>query len=221
MSTIAENLRIIRSSLPPHVTLIAVSKTHTPERILEAYEAGQHDFGENKVQEMIEKAERLPANIRWHLIGHLQSNKVKHIAPFVHLIHSVDSYKILAEISKRAIQYDRNLEVLLQIYIAREETKFGLDTTELIGILSDYDKGFFPSVRIRGLMGMATFTDNKAQIASEFQTLRQIFETHSSLRNWDTLSMGMSSDYLEAIANGSNMVRIGSAIFGIRSFKNL
>lgn len=190
---------------------------------MEAYEAGVRDFGENKVQEMSEKAEQLPSDIRWHMIGHLQRNKVKYLAPFVHLIHSVDSLKLIKEIDKEAKKNKRTIQVLLQVYIAKEESKFGLDEAELRALLTDSETPKLDSVKIAGLMGMATYTENEAQIREEFRFLKHLFE---ALKNENlpanvdlqVLSMGMSGDYIIAQEEGSTMVRIGSAIFGERNY---
>lgn len=190
--------------------------------LMEAYDAGVRDFGENKVQEMVEKQAQLPADIRWHLIGHLQSNKVKYIAPFVHLIHSVDSEKLLDEINKQAQKNSRVINCLLQVHIAREETKFGLDETELLHMVqSDFLKRY-PHVQVCGLMGMATFTDDVQQILAEFGQLKKIFDqlkttVFSANEHFKVLSMGMSGDYELAIAEGSTLVRVGSSIFGSRA----
>jgi pyridoxal phosphate enzyme (YggS family) len=200
--------------------LIAVSKTKPIEDILQAYKIGCRDFGENKVQEMLTKYEQLPPDIRWHLIGHLQSNKVKYIAPFVHLIHSVDSLKLLQEINKQAQKHNRVIDCLLQIFIAQEETKFGLDFMEAEAILQNISS--FKNIRIVGLMGMASFTDNQVQIQKEFASLKQFFEyckkTYQDFNiTFSELSMGMSGDYQLAIQEGSTMIRIGSSLFGERS----
>lgn len=198
---------------------MAVSKTHPPDRIMELYKEGQRDFGENKVQELTSKYEVLPKDIRWHLIGHLQRNKVKYIAPFVHLIHSVDSLELLQEIDKQAAKCGRVIDVLLQFHIAAETTKFGLDLPEAEALLAHN----LPNVRIRGVMGMATFTDDMDQVRREFDTLMGIF-THLKSRwfresAWfDIRSMGMSGDWPVAVAAGSNMVRIGSLLFGERNY---
>jgi PLP dependent protein len=202
-------------------SLAAVSKTHPVEAIHELYNLGHRDFGENRVQELAEKAPQLPPDIRWHLIGHLQRNKVKQIAPFVHLIHSVDSLRLLEEIDKRAAQQKRVQDCLLQVFIAEEDTKFGLDHTELEGLLSSKSFREMQHVRIRGLMGMATFTEDTVQIAREFKGLaglfRQVKTQHfGGKESFDTLSMGMTSDYTIALACGSTMLRVGSAIFGER-----
>jgi pyridoxal phosphate enzyme (YggS family) len=199
------------------VTLIAVSKTKPVEDILELYSLGQRDFGENYVQELVEKYEQLPKDIRWHFIGHLQSNKVKQIAPFISLIHSVDSEKLLKEINKEAKKNNRVIDCLLQVYIAKEETKFGLndeELKELITRISDTNPtNSFQHINIKGLMGMASFTDDKEEVRKEFQHLKSLFEKYSQLQ---ILSMGMSADYEMAIEEGSNMVRIGSLLFGKR-----
>ena len=206
-----------------NVTLVAVSKTKPTEDILELYNLGHRDFGENYVQELVQKQADLPKDIRWHFIGHLQTNKVKLIAPFVQLIHGVDSLKLLQELNKQAQKAGRVIDCLLQVYIAREETKFGLDENELAAIISK--AGDFSDVRICGLMGMASFTDDVAIIKSEFQHLKKVFDHCKKLiaansvvaaESFNILSMGMSSDYQTAIANGSNMVRIGSLLFGDR-----
>jgi pyridoxal phosphate enzyme (YggS family) len=214
---IAQNLTKIKSQLPAHVTLVAVSKTKPVADLMEAYHAGQRVFGENYVQELVEKHEALPKDIQWHFIGHLQSRKVKQLAPFISLIHGVDSFKLLQEINKQAANNNRIIDCLLQIHIADEETKFGLDEEELNHILtSDYFKNL-ENIRIVGLMGMATFTDNQIQIEKEFKHLKTIFEKLRT-QNFElqTLSMGMSGDFPLAISCGSTMVRIGSSIFGSR-----
>ena len=196
------------------VTLVAVSKIQPVEAIMALYEKGQRDFGENYVQELVDKSERLPKDIRWHFIGHLQSNKVKYIAPFVHLIQGVDSYKLLKEISKQGQKAGRTISVLLQIHIAQEETKFGLDGGELKEIL---DAPPLPHVEIKGLMGMASFSEDEEQVKKEFQTLKSLYDLYQpTTPSFSILSMGMSGDYRLAIAEGSNMVRIGSLLFGAR-----
>ena len=216
---IKENLQSIKSQIPNNITLVAVSKTKPNEDIMEAYKAGQRIFGENKVQEMVGKWEALPKDIEWHMIGHLQRNKVKYMADFVSLIHGVDSLRLLKEIDKRAKASDRVINCLLQMHIAEEETKFGLDKDELNHLLNSNDFKSMENIRIIGLMGMATFTDNEAQIKREFQSLRKTFnEVKQFLPECDTLSMGMSGDYELAIQEGSNMVRIGSSIFGSRNY---
>lgn len=214
---IAENLKKIQEGLPENCTLVAVSKTHPASVVLEAYHAGQRHFGENKVQEMVDKWEALPKDIHWHLIGHLQSNKVKYIAPFVHLIHAVDSRKLLEEIDKRAAQNERKIAVLLQMKIAEEETKFGATASEIEEIAAAISGGQYPNIVWKGLMGMASFTDDESQVRREFKSLKNLFDQlKSRYPHIDKLSMGMSGDYTLAIAEGSNMVRVGSAIFGAR-----
>jgi len=204
--------------------LIAVSKTHPPESIQEAYDAGQRVFGENKVQELTSKYEVLPKDIQWHLIGHLQTNKVKYIAPFVSLIHSVDSLKLLEEINKQGKKNNRVIHCLLQMHIAQEETKFGLDESELIQLIHSVSISDFSHIKIEGLMGMATLTGNEEQIRKEFRNLKRIFD-HQKNTNLPSnvqmkeLSMGMSSDYLIAMEEGSTMVRVGTALFGSRSYQ--
>ena len=219
--SITQNLQHIKSTLPEHVTLVAVSKTKPVSDLMEAYNAGQRVFGENYVQELVDKQPQLPNDVAWHFIGHLQSNKVKYIAPFVSLIHGVDSLKLLQEINKQALKNNRVIDCLLQVYIAEEESKFGLDEKELNEILHyvQNDKSL-TKIKIVGLMGMSTFTDNQAQVKKEFQNLKAVFDKHKTLKteNCDlkTLSMGMSGDYQLAIECGSTMVRIGSSIFGVR-----
>lgn len=218
--SLVENLKNVQNTLKPGVTLVAVSKTKPASDIQTLYDAGHRDFGENKVQEMVEKYETLPKNIRWHLIGHLQKNKVKYMASFVHLIHSVDSEDLLKEINKQAAKHNRVIPCLLQIRIAQEDTKFGMDEHEALQILETYqDK--FPHVEVKGLMGMATFTEDENQIRKEFQYLKSLFEKfkshHSGL---EILSMGMSGDYPIAMEEGSTMVRVGSSIFGERNYAN-
>jgi PLP dependent protein len=205
-----------------HVTLVAVSKTKPVEDILALYELGQRDFGENYVQELVDKEAQLPKDIRWHFIGHLQSNKVKYIAPFVHLIHGVDSEKLLKEINKQAAKLNRVIDVLLQIHIAKEETKFGLDEGELNLIISQFDDLVMNNINVCGLMGMASFSEDMELVRKEFQYLKSLFDkanAQSSKLDFQltTLSMGMSSDYKIAIEEGSTMVRIGSLLFGARS----
>lgn len=216
---IADNLNQLRSSVPAHVTLVAVSKTKPQEDLLEAYAAGQRVFGENKIQEMTAKYEALPKDIAWHMIGHVQSNKVKYMAPYVSLIHGVDREKLLKEINKQASKHERVIDCLLQIHIAKEETKFGLSEEELFGILQTDVSTTYPNVRLVGLMGMATFTDNKAQIKAEFETLKTLYEKAKEyITTFHTLSMGMSGDYSLAIEAGSTMIRVGSKIFGARNY---
>ena len=218
--SIKENLLKIKSSLPENVTLVAVSKTKPIANLLEAYNAGQRIFGENKIQEMTEKWEQMPKDIQWQMIGHIQTNKVKFMAPYVSLIHGVDSLKLLEEINKQALKNNRIIDCLLQIHIAEEETKFGLDEEELNDLLTSESFKNLNNIKIVGLMGMATFTENQNQIKKEFEHLKSIFDK-LELQNTkncelNTLSMGMSGDYKLAIVCGSTMVRIGSSIFGGR-----
>jgi len=211
---IKDNLSALIQSIPSTVTLVAVSKTKPVASLLEAHQAGQRDFGENKVQELVDKASVLPQNIRWHMIGHLQRNKVKYIAPFVSLIHSVDSFRLLNEIDKQGKKNDRVIDCLLQVRIAQEETKFGLTFENCNEILNQNN---YTHVRIRGLMGMASFTDNQIQIESEFKSLAQYYKQYQDQYDWDTLSMGMSGDYPLALSCGTTMIRVGSRIFGSRN----
>ncbi|MCC5921088.1 MAG: YggS family pyridoxal phosphate-dependent enzyme [Cyclobacteriaceae bacterium] len=219
---ITNSLKTILEEIPSHVTLVAVSKTKPNEAIEEAYASGHLDFGENKVQELTQKAESLPKNIRWHMIGHLQRNKVKYIAPFVHLIHGVDTFKLLKEIEKQGRKEDRKINCLLQMHIAEEDSKFGLDEAELMELVHDEQFKSMEYVNVLGLMGMATFTENEEQIIREFKSLKSYFDrlkvdkelpTHCKM---EILSMGMSGDYQLAIQEGSTMIRIGSNIFGAR-----
>lgn len=219
----ADNYRTIQIELGENITLVAVSKTKPVEDILELYHLGHRNFGENYVQEMVDKASQLPGDIRWHFIGHLQTNKVKYIAGFVQLIHGVDSLKLLKEINKQAEKNNRVIDCLLQVHIAAEETKFGLDEKELEQLISDYRELSLHHVRVTGLMGMASFTRDMNKVRREFRYLKNLFEKtkpftihHSP---FTTLSMGMSSDYRIAIEEGSNMVRIGSLLFGEREKK--
>jgi PLP dependent protein len=214
--SIAQNIQSIKSQLPENVTLVAVSKTKPVADLMQAYQAGQRVFGENKIQEMTDKFEQMPKDIEWHMIGHVQSNKVKYMAPYVALIHGVDSLKLLLEINRQAQKNNRVIDCLLQVYIAEEETKFGLDDDELRELLSSDEFQAMKHVRIRGLMGMATFTTSQQQIRKEFDHLKVVFDTFATEYQFDTLSMGMSGDYQIAISSGSNMVRIGSSIFGSR-----
>lgn len=211
--SIKDNLLQIQTTIPENVTLVAVSKTKPVSDLMEAYNAGQRIFGENKIQEMTEKWEQMPKDIQWHMIGHVQTNKVKYMAEYVSLIHGVDSLKLLQEINKQATKHNRVIDCLLQMYIAEEESKFGLDKKELEAILDSEEFKSMQNIKVIGLMGMATFTDNQTQIKKEFQHLKSIFDKHPQLT---TLSMGMSGDYQLAIECGSTMVRIGSSIFGNR-----
>ncbi len=216
---ITKNLQQIKASIPEHVTLVAVSKTKSNEAILEAYQASHRIFGENKVQELTEKYESLPKDIEWHMIGHLQSNKVKYIAPFVSLIHGVDSFKLLKEINKRAAQNERIINCLLQIHIAEEDTKFGFDEKEVIELIKSEAFQHLKNIKVVGLMGMATFTDDENQIRKEFKTLKNLFDKFQiSNHQFQILSIGMSGDYQIAIEEGSTMIRVGSSIFGERNY---
>lgn len=216
--TIQENYIQVKNQIPEAVQLVAVSKTHPVEKIRQIYDAGQKIFGENKVQELLSKYENLPSDIEWHLIGHLQTNKVKYIAPFIHTIQSVDSEKLLAEINKQAQLHGRTITVLLQIKIAEEDTKFGMTFEDCDALLEKLAQGDFPHVAIRGLMGMASFVENETQIEREFTTLKKYFDQKKKDHPLLYLSMGMSGDYPLAISCGSNSVRIGSAIFGERNY---
>ncbi|CEJ71724.1 hypothetical protein BN1195_04074 [Chryseobacterium oranimense G311] len=215
---IKENYTAIKNQLPAGVQLVAVSKTHPVEAIQEVYNLGHKVFGENKVQELMEKYPLLPQDIQWHLIGHLQTNKVKYIAPFIDTIQSVDSEKLLSEISKEAGKSNRKIKVLLQVKIAEEESKFGLEAAEAKALFQRYLNGEFPNVEITGLMGMATFTDDEEQVKREFSMLKGLFDDLNTLKTLETLSMGMSDDFPAAIECGANSVRVGSAIFGRRDY---
>lgn len=216
--SIKENYKTIKDQLPSDVQLVAVSKTHPASAVQEAYDLGQKVFGENKVQELMEKAPHLPQDIQWHLIGHLQTNKVKYIASFIDTIQSVDSEKLLTEINKEAGKNNRIIKVLLQVKIAAEESKFGLDISEAKDLFQQYTEGRFPHVEVTGLMGMATFTDDEQQVRNEFLTLKMLFDELNQLKTLNTLSMGMSDDFPIAIECGANSVRVGSAIFGRRDY---
>ena len=220
--SISINLDKIKQEIPNSVTLVAVSKTKPVEAILEAYNAGQRVFGENKIQEMADKFEQLPKDISWHMIGHLQRNKVKYMAHFVDLIHGVDSLKTLIEINKQALKHNRVINCLLQIKISTEETKFGLSAEELNKILASEEFKNLNNIKVVGLMGMASFTEDQTQIQSEFKSLKTIFDSLNTINlsnfKTETLSMGMSGDFLLAIKEGSTMVRVGSAIFGKRNY---
>lgn len=221
--SIRENINKIRSHIPDRVKLVCVSKFHPDEAIAEAYESGERVFGESKVQELCGKYERLPKDIHWHFIGHLQTNKIKNIVPFVELIHGVDSYKLLAEINKQAAKANRKVNCLLQIHIASEETKFGFSEEEITAMLEAGDWKQLEYIQICGLMGMATFTENKDQVKSEFHLLSTLFgqlkgRFFADSPYFSEISMGMSDDYLIAIEEGSTMVRVGSSIFGVRNY---
>lgn len=221
--SIAQNIQEIRKNIPANVSLVCVSKFHPENAILEAYNCGERIFGESRVQELLAKQTKLPADIQWHFIGHLQSNKIKLILPTVSLIHGVDSFNLLKEINSRALKAGRVVSCLLQVHIAREETKFGFSIEEIHQMLSGIEFGSLENVQINGLMGMATLTDDKEQIRAEFRTLRQLYdelkrEYFQNNENFLELSMGMSDDYQIAIDEGSTMVRIGSSIFGMREY---
>lgn len=214
---IADNTKKIRASIPESVELVAVSKTKSNEEIMQAYDVGQRVFGENKVQDMTAKNESLPKDIRWHMIGHVQTNKVKYMAPYVDLIHGVDSFKLLKEINKQAAKNERIISCLLQIHIAEEATKFGLSPDQCKEVVIQAEA--LENITIKGLMGMATFTDNVSQIEIEFKSLKELFEDlKSDNKDFDILSMGMSGDYELAIKEGSTMIRVGSKIFGERNY---
>ena len=221
--SIAQNIQEIRKNIPQNVSLVCVSKFHPENAILEAYNCGERIFGESRVQELLAKQTKLPADIQWHFIGHLQSNKIKLILPTVSLIHGVDSFNLLKEINSRALKAGRVVSCLLQVHIAREETKFGFSIEEIHQMLSGIEFGSLENVQINGLMGMATLTDDKEQIRAEFRTLKQLYdelkrEYFQNNENFCELSMGMSDDYQIAIDEGSTMVRIGSSIFGMREY---
>jgi len=225
MKSIAKNLLRIKQSIPSNVTLVAVSKTKPIEDLQEAYNAGQRIFGENKIQEMVEKHDILPKDIQWHMIGHLQSNKVKYMAHFVDLIHGVDTLKKLKEINKQAKKHDRVIKCLLQAKIAKEDTKFGLSFREIEEILSLQEFSELQHIKIVGFMGMATFTDDQKQLQEEFFSLKNFFYNQKLIHtsnncNLEILSMGMSGDYPLAISNGSSMIRVGSSIFGQRNYNS-
>ncbi len=221
MNSIAQNISQIQKSIPRDVTLICVSKFHSVEAIQKAYDSGERNFGESRVQELQVKQPQLPCDIQWHFIGHLQTNKIKYIAPYVSLIHSVDSFKLLKAINKEGKKNNRKIACLLQVHIAKEESKFGFSEEELTNILSSDEMKELHHIEIKGLMGMATFTDNQQQVASEFTQLAQLYSTikkrfFSQQPSFKELSMGMSNDYLLAIEKGSTMIRIGTTIFGKR-----
>ncbi|MGB1312240.1 MAG: YggS family pyridoxal phosphate-dependent enzyme [Bizionia paragorgiae] len=220
--SITSQLHAIKSALPEQVTLVAVSKTKPVSDLMEAYNAGQRIFGENKIQEMCDKYEQMPKDIQWHMIGHVQRNKVKYMAPFVSLIHGVDNFKLLKEINKQAIANNRTIPCLLQIKIAEETSKFGMTIDEAKAILQSEDFAALQHIKITGVMGMATFTDNTTQVENEFKTLKQAFSQLESLQPendaFKTISMGMSGDYKLAITCGSTMIRVGSSIFGERNY---
>ena len=214
--TIADAIKEFKNELGEQVTLVAVSKTKPNELLRQAYDAGQRDFGENKIQEMTDKSESLPDDIRWHMVGHVQSNKVKYMAPYVYMVHAVDKYKTLKEINKRAKQNDRSINCLLQLKIAEEDSKFGLAEADLMELLRKPEIKELKNIRLSGLMGMATFTDDEDQIHQEFDQLERVYFELKEEFGFDTLSMGMSGDYQLALKHHTNMVRIGSSIFGKR-----
>ena len=220
--SIKDNLKNIKSILAKHITLVAVSKTKPISDLLEAYNAGQRVFGENKIQEMAAKYDALPKDIAWHMIGHVQKNKVKYMAPFVSLIHGVENLKLLEEINKQALKHDRIIDCLLQIKIASEDSKFGMTPEDASILLQSKDFSELKNIRVIGLMGMATFTEDEDQIKEEFQLLKQTFDTLKPLESFnfkpEIISMGMSGDYQLAIACGSTMIRVGSSIFGERNY---
>ena len=221
MSTeVADNLKRLWEEMPPSVQLIAVSKTKPVMDIMKAYEAGQRDFGENRIQEMAEKHEQLPKDIRWHMIGHVQGNKIKYMAPFVHMVHGMDKPKRFMELNNEAAKVNRVIDCLLQVHIATEETKFGFSYAEAKDFLSQDIAGIYPNIRLRGLMGMATFTYDPDQLRKEFRTLYRFYSHERQLNrhpHFDILSIGMSGDFKIAIEEGSTMVRVGQAIFGVRN----
>lgn len=223
LMSVSDNLKKIKSTLPPAVKLVAVSKNHPSEIISEAYRAGQMAFGENKVQELVQKQAQLPADIEWHLIGHLQTNKVKYIAPFIGMIQSVDSLKLLKEINKEALKNNRTINCLLQFHIATEDTKFGLNQEEAELLLQSDDYKSLNNVAICGVMGMATFTDDLVMVRNEFRNLKNIFDSlkakyFNKNNNFKEISMGMSDDYKIAVEEFSTLVRIGTAVFGERQY---
>ncbi|WP_347922107.1 YggS family pyridoxal phosphate-dependent enzyme [Pontimicrobium sp. SW4] len=222
--SIVKNLNNIKSQLPEQVTLVAVSKTKPVSDLMQAYNAGQRIFGENKIQEMVEKYEQMPKDIQWHMIGHVQRNKVKYMASFVSLIHGIDNFKLLKEINKQALKHNRVINCLLQIKIASEDSKFGLSNQEAHDILNSDGFTDLKNIKVVGLMGMATFTDNEEQLKTEFNQLTQTFNSLKGIKTDNselkTISMGMSGDYKLAIDCGSTMIRVGSSIFGVRNYAN-
>jgi len=219
--SISTNLKNIKSQLPEHVTLVAVSKTKPVSNLMEAYNAGQRIFGENKIQEMVEKYEQMPEDVQWHMIGHVQRNKVKYMASFVSLIHGVDNFKLLKEINKQALKHDRIINCLLQIKIASEDSKFGMTTQAAQDIFNSEEFTALKNIKVVGVMGMATFTDNETQLKKEFKSLKTAFDKFSIQNSeLNIISMGMSGDYKLAIECGSTMIRVGSSIFGERNYSN-
>lgn len=218
--SISKNIKNFKERLPVDVTLVAVSKTKSATDIMKAYSTGHRIFGENKIQEMERKWQELPKDIEWHMIGHVQTNKVKYMAPFVRLIHAVDSLKLLKEINKQAIKFDRTINCLLQIKIADEDSKYGMNIETAEELLASEEMECFQNIKVIGLMGMATFTENTTQINKEFQKLKKYYDRLKDLCDFKILSMGMSGDYELAIENGSTMIRVGSKIFGDRNYNN-
>ena len=220
MTEVQENITNLKNQIPAGVKLVAVSKFKPKELLFEAYEIGFRAFGENYVQELVDKYEALPKDIEWHFIGHLQTNKVKYIAPFVHLIHSVDSFKLLKEIDKQAFKNERVIECLIQIYIAKEDSKTGMDKDEYLQMIDSEEFKLLKNVKVKGLMGMSTFTDNLDLVREEFRSLKQLFDQTRSLKadnvSLEEISMGMSGDWQLAVEEGSTMIRVGSSIFGSR-----
>ena len=222
--SISQNLKQIQSELPEHVTLVAVSKTKPNSDIMQAYDVGQRIFGENKIQDMVEKHEQLPKDIKWHMIGHVQRNKIKYMASFVNLIHGVENFKVLKEVDKQAAKHDRIIDCLLQIKIASEDSKFGMMASEALEIIGSKEFSELKNVMITGVMGMATFTEDHEQIKAEFTHLKSTFDDLKEIQSrnckMQTISMGMSGDYKLAIDSGSTMIRVGSRIFGTRNYSN-
>lgn len=218
MSNISQNIEQLKAQLPADITLVAVSKTKPLTDLMQAYDGGQRIFGENKVQEMVDKHGQMPSDVQWHMIGHLQRNKVKYMAGFVELIHGVDSMRLLREIDKQAAKHDRVIKCLLQARIAREETKFGMEFSEIRELLNSDEFAGLEHVQVVGLMGMASFTDDRQQVLSEFSSLQQLYHELEDLHELSVLSMGMSGDYPLALQCGSNMIRVGSSIFGARNY---
>ena len=214
---IQKNLQSLKSQLPEGIDLVAVSKTKPIEDLHKAYEVGHRIFGENKIQEMSQKQAQLPKDIQWHMIGHVQRNKVKYMASYVSLIHGIDSLKLLKEINKQALKNERVIDCLLQVHIAQESSKFGFDGNEITTVFAELDLHPLPNIRVVGLMGMASFTENIEQVKEEFLSLKKIYDTYQSSQKLSVLSMGMSGDYELAIECGSNMIRVGSRIFGERN----
>jgi len=215
---IKQNIEKVKQTLPENVELVAISKTKSNETIMEAYNAGHRVFGENRTDELERKYEALPEDIQWHMVGHLQRRKVRDIAPFVSMIHSVDTPRLLREINNRAKLNERVIDCLLQMKIAEEDTKYGMDATQIKELLKSEDYAQYENIRVRGLMAMATFTDDKEQIDREFKTIQNLYNELKEEQGFDVLSIGMSGDYPIAIENGSTMVRVGSAIFGEREY---